>query len=54
MAFDTSGIRLKPCVDLFSTEASRQDASLEKTARYRWISSFHSKTIHSKSLMMNP
>ena len=30
MAFDTSGIRLKPCVDLFSTEASRQDASLEK------------------------
>ena len=26
MAFDTSGIRLKPCVDLFSTEASRQDA----------------------------
>ena len=30
MAFDTSGIRLKPCVDLFSTEASRQDAGLEK------------------------
>ena len=30
MAFDTSGIRLKPCVDLFSTEANRQDASLEK------------------------
>lgn len=30
MAFDTSGIRLKPCVDLFSTEASRQDACLEK------------------------
>ena len=30
MAFDTSGIRLKPCVDLFSTEASRQDVSLEK------------------------
>ena len=30
MAFDTSGIRLKPCVDLVSTEASRQDASLEK------------------------
>ena len=30
MAFDTSGIRLKPCVDLFSTEAGRQDASLEK------------------------
>ena len=30
MAFDTSGIRLKPCVDLFSTEARRQDASLEK------------------------
>lgn len=30
MAFDISGIRLKPCVDLFSTEASRQDASLEK------------------------
>ena len=30
MAFDTSGIRLKPCIDLFSTEASRQDASLEK------------------------
>ena len=30
MAFDTSGIRLKPCVDLFSTEASRQDGSLEK------------------------
>lgn len=30
MAFDTNGIRLKPCVDLFSTEASRQDASLEK------------------------
>ena len=30
MAFDTSGIHLKPCVDLFSTEASRQDASLEK------------------------
>ena len=30
MPFDTSGIRLKPCVDLFSTEASRQDASLEK------------------------
>lgn len=30
MAFDASGIRLKPCVDLFSTEASRQDASLEK------------------------
>ena len=28
MAFDTSGIRLKPCVDLFSTEASRQDAGL--------------------------
>lgn len=30
MAFDTSGIRVKPCVDLFSTEASRQDAGLEK------------------------
>ena len=30
MAFDTSGIRLKPCVDLFSTEANRQDAGLEK------------------------
>lgn len=30
MAFDTSGIRLKPCVDLFSTEASHQDAGLEK------------------------
>ena len=30
MAFDTSGIRLKPCVDLFSTEANRQDASLER------------------------
>ena len=30
MAFDTSGIRLKPCVDLFSTEARRQDAGLEK------------------------
>ena len=43
MAFDTSGIRLKPCVDLFSTEASRQDASLEKIREIP-LDPFHPRT----------